>query len=80
MKRELLSRVNQIVLEVLFRGFRVLYREDSRVRKEMRQWKDGLTLKLVCGPGGAVLAMRKDPDKGSGQNTPGSESGYYHAL
>lgn len=64
MKRELLSRINQIVLEVLFRGFRVLYREDSRVRKEIRQWKDGLTLKLVCGPRGAVLAMRKDPDRG----------------
>lgn len=64
MKKEILNQVNGIVLQVLFRAFRVLYREDSRVREEMNTWGPGLTLKLVCGPGGAVLAMRKDSHHG----------------
>ena len=64
MKRELQNQVNALVLQVLFRGFRVLYKHDERVRKEMDAWKDGLTLKLVCGPGGAVLAMRKSERTG----------------
>ncbi|MDY3251021.1 MAG: hypothetical protein SOX32_11815 [Candidatus Choladocola sp.] len=64
MKKEILNRINQIVLEVLYRGFRVLYREDSRVRKEINSWSPELTMKLVCGPGGAVLAIRKDEKHG----------------
>lgn len=64
MKKMILNQVNGIVLEVLFRAFRVLYRNDSRVKDEIDSWPDGLTLKLVCGPGGAVLAIRKDADHG----------------
>ena len=64
MKRELQTQVNALILQVLFRGFRVLYKHDGRVRKEMDAWKDGLTLKLVCGPGGAVLALRKSERTG----------------
>jgi hypothetical protein len=64
MKKEIINKTNALVLQVLFRGFRVLYREDERVRKEMESWEDGLTLKLVCGPGGAVLAMRKSERAG----------------
>lgn len=64
MKKEVLNRVNSLVLEVLFRSFRVLYRSDSRVHDEITGWEDGLTLKLVCGPGGAVLAMCKDGQHG----------------
>lgn len=64
MKKEILNQVNGIVLQVLFRAFRVLYRNDSRVREEIDGWNPGLTLKLVCGPGGAVLAMRKDERNG----------------
>lgn len=59
MKKEIQTQVNALVLEVLFRGFRVLYKNDMRVRKEIDGWADDLTLKLVCGPQGAVLAMRK---------------------
>lgn len=64
MKKEVMNQVNGIVLQVLFRAFRVLYKNDSRVKKEIDEWKPGLTLKLVCGPGGAVLAMRKDERNG----------------
>lgn len=64
MKKEILNRVNGLVLEVLFRSFRVLYRRDSRVHDEIVGWEDGLTLKLVCGPGGAALAVRKDAEHG----------------
>ena len=64
MKKLILNQINQIVVEVLFRGFCVLYHEDSRVRAEIESWPDGLTLKLVCGPGGAVLAVRKDARRG----------------
>lgn len=39
MKKELLNQINGIVLQVLFRGFRVLYREDSRIRKEIDSWE-----------------------------------------
>lgn len=60
MGKELLNQMNGIVLAVLFRGMRVLYRKDSRVRAEMESWTKGLTLKLVCGPGGAVLAVRQN--------------------
>jgi hypothetical protein len=51
-------------LQVLYRGFRVLYRKDSRVRREIDSWSPELTLKLVCGPGGAVLAMKKEGSRG----------------
>lgn len=64
MKRELMNQVNGIVLQVLYRGFRVLYREDSRVRAEIKGWDEGLTLKLICGPGGAALAMCHDSQEG----------------
>ncbi len=64
MKKEILNRINGLVLEVLFRGFRVLYKEDSRVRREIGSWQKDLTLKLVCGPGGAVLAMKRDRTNG----------------
>ncbi len=64
MKREIMNQVNKIVLEVLYRSFRVLYREDSRVREEIEGWAEDLTLKLVCGPGGAALAVRHDKTHG----------------
>lgn len=64
MKKEILNRVNGLVLEVLFRSFRVLYRRDSRVRDEIAGWENGLTLRLVCGPGGASLAVCKDEKNG----------------
>ncbi len=64
MKRELMNQADRIVLEVLYRSFRVLYRKDSRVRKEIDGWADDLTLKLVCGFGGAVLVVRHDREHG----------------
>ena len=64
MKKDLLNQINGIVLQVYFRGFRVLYREDSRIRKEIDSWEKNLTLKLECGPGGAVLAIRQDDERG----------------
>lgn len=64
MKKEILNQVNGVVLAVLYRAFRVLYRDDSRIKEEIDSWPDGLTLKLVCGPGGAVLAIRRDADHG----------------
>ena len=50
MKREMMNQINRIVLNVLYRGLRVLYQKDSRVRAEMGSWAEGLSLKLVCGP------------------------------
>lgn len=64
MKKEILNQINSVVLAVLYRGFRVLYRDDSRIREEIDSWPDNLTMKLVCGPGGAVLAIRKDRERG----------------
>lgn len=64
MKKKILNSIYGIVLEVLFRGFCVLYREDSRVREEIDGWDKNLSLKLACGPGGAVLAMRKSQHHG----------------
>lgn len=64
MKKELLNCVNAVVLEVLYRGLRVLYREDTRMQAEIDSWADGLTLKLICGPGGPALAIRKDQEHG----------------
>ena len=64
MKREMMNQINRIVLNVLYRGLRVLYQKDSRVCAEMGSWAEGLSLKLVCGPGGAVLAVRKDEQHG----------------
>lgn len=52
------------MLQVLYRSLRVLYRNDRRVRKEMDEWAPGLTLKLVCGSGGAVLTVRKKDGEG----------------
>lgn len=64
MKRELMNQINRLVLLVLYRGLRVLYQRDSRVQEEMDGWPPNLTLKLVCGPGGAVLAIRKNERHG----------------
>ena len=58
MKKELLNRVNALVLQVLYRSLRVLYKHDSRVREEIDSWDKNISFKLVCGPGGAVLALR----------------------
>lgn len=55
----IMNTVDGIVLQVLLRAFRVLYCNDSRVREEIESWSPHLSLKLVCGPGGPVLAMRK---------------------
>lgn len=59
MKKIIMNTVDGIVLQVLLRAFRVLYSQDSRVREEIGSWSPHLTLKLVCGPGGPVLAMQK---------------------
>ena len=59
MEKEILTQINRNVLAVLLRALRVLYREDSRIRTEIDSWPEGLTLKLKCGPGGAVLAPRE---------------------
>lgn len=64
MKKEILNSVNTAVLHVLFRGFRALYKNDGRVQQEIDSWNKNLTLKLVCGSGGAVLAMRKSERTG----------------
>lgn len=64
MKRKILNNINVLILQVLFRSLRVLYKHDDRVREEIGSWSDGLTLKLVCGPGGAVLAMEKSEQSG----------------
>ena len=62
MEKEILTQINRTVLAVLLRALRVLYREDSRIRTEIDSWPEGLTLKLKCGPGGAVLALQKKRD------------------
>lgn len=59
MKKAIMNTVDGIVLQVLLRAFRVLYSEDSRVREEIDSWSPHLTLKLICGPGGPVLAVQK---------------------
>ena len=64
MTKELMNTVNGIVLQVLYRGFRVLYERDSRVRAEVVGWEDGRMLKLVCGPGGPVLVLQKKEGEG----------------
>ena len=64
MKKELLNHVNALVLAVLYRSLRVLYRDDSSVREEIDGWKNNLSFKLVCGPGGAVLALRRSEHAG----------------
>lgn len=64
MKKEILNKINGMVLQVLFRGFRVLYRQDDRIKKEIDSWEKGLTLKLECGPGGSVLAFCQDREYG----------------
>ena len=50
MKREMLNHVNALVLQVLYRSLRVLYKNDSRVRTEIDSWDKNLSFKLVCGP------------------------------
>lgn len=64
MERQIENQVNKVILAVLLRAMRVLYQKDSRVRAEMESWEKGLTLKLICGPGGAVLAMRQSDAHG----------------
>lgn len=64
MEKKILNQINQVVLAVLYRGMRVLYRHDSRIKEEMDSWEKGLTLKLACGPNGAALAIRQDDSKG----------------
>ncbi len=59
MKKEVLNHVNALVLQVLYRSLRVLYKNDSRVRDEIDSWDKNISFKLVCGPGGAVLALRR---------------------
>lgn len=64
MVRQIETQINKVVLAVLPRAMRVLYQKDSRVRAEMESWEKGLTLKLVCGPGGPVLAVRQNDARG----------------
>ncbi len=64
MKKELLNHVNALVLQVLYRSLRVLYKNDSRVREEIDSWDKNISFKLVCGPGGAVLALRRSEHVG----------------
>ena len=51
MKREMMNQINRIVLNVLYRGLRVLYQKDSRVRTDGRFLKEAAiveeTLKKV---------------------------------
>ena len=64
MKKELLNHVNALVLQVLYRSLRVLYKNDSRVRDEIDSWDKNISFKLVCGSGGAVLALRRSEHVG----------------
>ena len=64
MKKEVLNHINALVLEVLYRSLRVLYKSDSRVRAEINSWDKNISFKLVCGPGGAVLAAQRSERTG----------------
>lgn len=64
MKKEVLNHINALVLQVLYRSLRVLYKNDGRVRDEIDSWDRNISFKLVCGPGGAVLALRRSEHVG----------------
>lgn len=43
------SSISKIVLFFLYRGFKVLYKKDSRVKKELDDLEEGFALELkVC--------------------------------
>lgn len=49
----------RVVLYVLFAGFYQLHKYDSRVRREVEGWKEGMTYALKCSPRGPTLLIQK---------------------
>ncbi|MCD7867824.1 MAG: hypothetical protein LUF78_00270 [Clostridiales bacterium] len=63
-RKKLMNLINRVILTVLFRSLRVLYRADHRVHREITGWPGNLSLKIICGTDGPVLAIRKEKKKG----------------
>ena len=57
------SLVARIVLFVLYRGIKVLAREDSRIMREFQSWPDGLTVVLETSYNGPSISLQKKGDR-----------------
>lgn len=56
------EKISKIVLFFLYRGFKVTYKEDLRVRSEINSWKEGFTVSIQTGIRGLDLIMKKEAE------------------
>ena len=54
------ENISRIVLFFLYRGIKVLYKKDSRVKEELDALKDGFTLELKTSINGPKLIVKKE--------------------
>ena len=54
--------ISTIVLYFLYRGFKVLYKVDSRIKEDLNTLVDGFVLELKTAKKGPKLLIRKDGD------------------
>ena len=55
--------IAKIVLFFLYRGFKVVYKIEPKVKKEIDNWEDGFGIKIITCANGPVLYMKKENGK-----------------
>jgi len=57
------EKIARIVLFFLYRGFKVTYKEDLRVKGEINSWEEGFTVSIQTGMKGLDLIMKKEAEE-----------------
>lgn len=55
--------IANIVLFFLYRGFKVIYKIDDKVKREIDNWEDGFSIKIVTCKNGPYLNIKKESGK-----------------
>ena len=55
--------ISDIVLFFLYRGFKIVYKIEPRVKNEIDNWEDGFGVKIITCKNGPILHIKKENGK-----------------
>lgn len=55
--------ISKIILFFLYKGFKVAYKHDEQVKKEIESWEEGFSAKIDTGIKGIKLIIKKEDGK-----------------
>ena len=67
LKRKMIIKIKKIISKIvlffLYKGFKVTYKYDDNVKKEIDSWKDGFSFTVDTGEKGVKLTLKKENGK-----------------